>query len=75
MTWWPAELRRMEREITGPLDEPDDETNNDPDSLLGDDDESGFDEMADFPDEDVGDDGYDDAESDDEDTEIEDDEE
>lgn len=60
---WPAELERMERrqwcdssaDSGGPEDEFDDEApleaNGDPDSLEGDEDERGFEEMADWPDE------------------------
>lgn len=33
----------------GPEDEPDDRVNGDPDSLTGEEDESGFDEMTDWP--------------------------
>ena len=36
----------MEDEITGPEDEFDPETNGDPDSLTGEEDEAGFDEMS-----------------------------
>ena len=61
----------MEREQSGPLDEPDEETACDPDSTVGDEDESGFDEMADWAEwQAVDDDGFDDAgESEDEDGE------
>ena len=52
---WPAELARMERSqyasSVGPEDEFDDEANGDPDSLEGEEDESGFEEMSDWPDE------------------------
>lgn len=67
---WPRQLRAMERGI-GPDDEPDDEINCDPDSLLGEDDESGFEEMADWPDEAALEGNFDDAEGDDEDAEGE----
>lgn len=61
----------------GPEDEFDDEANGDPDSLVGDDDEGGFEELAGWPDEPLIDDGFEDAEEaeDDEDTEIDDDDE
>lgn len=39
----------------------DPEVNGDPDSLTGEDDESGFEEMADWPDEVLADDGFEDA--------------
>lgn len=42
---WPAELHRHERLIVGPEDEPDESVNGDPDSTLGEDDETGFDDM------------------------------
>ena len=49
-TWdWPAELDRMVEMITGPLDPWDTSVNGDPDSLTGEENESGFDEMADWP--------------------------
>lgn len=51
----------------GPLDEFDDETNGDPDSWLGEDEEEGFDDDPDAPDEQLDDDGFDDAEGDDDD--------
>ena len=55
-------------QTTGPFDETD-EVNHDPDSLIGEEDESGFDEMADWPEWlAVPDDGFDDA-GDDEDSE------
>lgn len=38
--------------MSGPEDDPDDAVNGDPDSTLGEDDESGFDEMADWPEDD-----------------------
>lgn len=47
---WPMLLSRMERE-QGPEDEFDDELNGDPDSLVGEEDEEGFEEMADWPEE------------------------
>lgn len=64
MTRWPLVLDAAVRDITGPEDDFDDETNGDPDSLLGEEDESGFDEFAsDHPDPFVEpDDGFDDAE-------------
>ena len=49
---WPAELERHIRLVCGPEDEADPEVNGDPDSLTGEEAESGFDEMADWPDED-----------------------
>lgn len=49
--------------MIGPEDEPDEEVNGDPDSTLGEDDESGYDEMADFAEwQAFEDDGFDDAE-------------
>lgn len=61
--------------MTGPEDEFDDETNGDPDSTVGEEDESGFDEMWDWGspafDED---DGFDDAEADEDDEDAGDDE-
>lgn len=48
--------------MTGPFDESD-EVNHDPDSMAGDEDEAGFDEMAEWPEWQVWlDDGFDDAE-------------
>jgi hypothetical protein len=41
---WPRLLAALERE-QGPEDEFDDEANGDPDSMLGEDDEEGFDEL------------------------------
>ena len=71
----PLELERAERAVwAGPEDEFDDETNGDPDSLLGEEDESGYEEMSGYPDEPAIDDGFDDAEGD-EDEEEDDDEE
>ena len=74
---WDRELDREVRRIAGPEDESDDEVNGDPDSTLGEEDESGFDDGPDEPEPLFDDDdGFDDAEgSDDEDTEIEDEEE
>ena len=74
---WDRELDREVRRIAGPEDESDDEVNGDPDSRVGEEDESGFDDGPDEPEPlFVDDDGLDDAEgSDDEDTEIEDEEE
>ena len=74
---WDRELDREVRRIAGPEDESDDEVNGDPDSMVGEEDESGFDDGPDEPEPlFVDDDGLDDAEgSDDEDTEIEDEEE
>lgn len=42
---WPIWLERHIRRVTGPEDEPDTGVNGDPDSMLGEDDESGFDDM------------------------------
>ena len=41
---WPAELERHIRRVCGPEDESDLEVNGDPDSLTGEEDESGYDE-------------------------------
>ena len=72
---WDRELDREVRRIAGPEDEADVEVNGDPDSTLGEEDEIGFDDGPDEPDPlFVDDDGFDDAEGDDEDTEIEDEE-
>ena len=60
--------------MTGPEDCFDDETNGDPDSTVGEEDESGFDEMSDYPDEPLDDDGFDDAEADEDDEDAGDDE-
>ena len=73
MTSWPLALAAEELRIAGPEDEFDDETNGDPDSLLGEEDDDGYEEMADYPDEPMIDDGFDDAEGD-EDEEGDDDE-
>ena len=43
---WPAELDRMVEMITGPLDPWDTSVNGDPDSLVGEEDESGYSEMS-----------------------------
>ena len=59
--WWPGDPLGK-----GPEDEFDDETNGDPDSLLGEEDESGFEEMADYPDEAGLDEGFEDADVEDE---------
>lgn len=48
----------------GPEDEPDEEANGDPDSMLGEDGEEGFEEMADWPEEAGLDDGFEDTEID-----------
>ena len=74
---WDRELDAHVRRIAGPEDEADDEVNGDPDSTLGEDDESGFDDGPDEPDPlFADDDGFDDAaESNEEDDETEDDEE
>lgn len=71
MLRWPMDLARREREI-GPEDEFDDETNGDPDSLVGEEDDAGFEEMACYHDEALDEDGFEDAGDDDdgEDTEI-----
>jgi hypothetical protein len=46
MISWPDLLLEHERQICGPEDEFDERVNGDPDSTLGEDDESGFDEMS-----------------------------
>lgn len=57
--------------MIGPEDEPDEEVNGDPDSTLGEDDEEGYDEMADFAEWlVVEDDGFDDAEGSEDDDEA-----
>ena len=62
MLRWPAELDRAERQVwAGPEDELDEEANGDPDSIVGEDGEEGFEEMAGYPDESGLDDGFDDA--------------
>lgn len=68
---WDRELDREVCRIAGPEDESDDEVNGDPDSTLGEEDESGFDDGPDEPEPlFVDDDGFDDAEgAEDEDTE------
>lgn len=74
---WPAALDREVRRIAGPEDDFDDEANGNPDSMTGEDDEAGFEEMADYPDETGLDDGFEDTEVEDEaddETEEEDDE-
>ena len=43
---WPDILALMEREQTGPEDPFDEAANGDPDSMNGEDDEEGFDEMS-----------------------------
>lgn len=48
---WPLILRDMERQVVGPEDEFDERVNGDPDSVHGEEDEGGYDEMADWPDE------------------------
>lgn len=54
--------------MSGPEDETDYEVNGDPTSCVGEDDESGFDELADWPEwQAYLDDGFDDADSGDED--------
>lgn len=63
--------------FAGPEDEPDEEANGDPNSLVGEDDDAGFEEMADYPDESGLDDGFEDAggaENDDESDEEDEDE-
>ncbi len=65
---WPAELDRHVRRIAGPEDEFDDETNGDPDSLLGEEDASGFDDGSNEPEPlFTEDDGFDDAAGEEED--------
>jgi hypothetical protein len=70
---------RIKMRLRGPEDEPDEEANGDPDSLVGEEDFEGFEEMSDYPDESGLDDGFEDAdgeeegdESDEEDAEEED---
>lgn len=46
MIRWPLALDAHIREITGPEDEFNDGTNGDPDSLVGEEDERGFDDMS-----------------------------
>ena len=76
MTDWNSELDAAVQRVAGPEDEPDEEVNGDPTSMLGEDDESGFDEMAEWPDwQAVLDDAYDDAEGGDDDGEDEEEEE
>jgi hypothetical protein len=62
---WPEWLEQHIRRVTGPEDEADTNVNGDPDSTVGDDDESGFEEMHGEPDMDF------DPEDDDEDGEDE----
>lgn len=57
---WARLLIEAEAAVTGPLDEIDLEANGDPTSLLGEEDESGFDEMGDLPDEESEDDDFED---------------
>jgi len=72
---WDDRLDLMVMQVTGPYDESD-EVNHDPDSLVGEEDESGFDEMADWEEwQTYEDDGFDDAGDDDEEAEDGDDEE
>ena len=64
---WDSALDREVRRIAGPFDESD-EVNHDPDSVVGEEDESGFDEMADWTDWQIyADDGFDDAGGEDDD--------
>lgn len=65
-------LGAMEREAAGPYDDFDPEVNGDPGSTVGEEDERGFDEMPAvyWPDEQLGDDGFDDAEGEDEDDDV-----
>ena len=64
----------MAERRAGPFDESD-EVNHDPDSMVGEEDESGFDEMADWADwQTYADGGLDDAEGGDDDDEAEEDE-
>ena len=73
MVDWNRELERAIRRIAGPEDESDDEVNGDPDSTVGEEDESGFDEMADWTDwQTYRDDGFDDAGAQDDGEEAED---
>lgn len=73
---WDRALAAAERRVFGPEDEPDEEVNGDPDSTLGEDDEQGFDEMADAPEwQAVEDDGFEDAEGSEDDDESEDEDE
>ena len=73
MIRWPMVLTAMEREASGPLDEDDfeSEANGDPDSLTGEEDETGFDDMPAvyWFDEMPTDDGFDDAEGSDDESE------
>ena len=72
---WDRRLDAAIRRVTGPEDEPDEEVNGDPDSTLGEDDESGFDEAFLWDDwQAYHDDGFDDAEGEDEDDDDEEDE-
>lgn len=69
---WERLLIEAIRQVTGPEDEFDDETNGDPDSLVGEEDEMGFNEMVRWPEPLFAeDDGFDDADlgEDDEDEE------
>ena len=66
MIRWPLVLDQHIRDVIGPDDEFNDETNGDPDSLLGEEDERGFDDMP-------GENGWED-ESDEDEDEDEDDE-
>ncbi len=51
MTQWTEFLEAMIRQVTGPEDEADTNVNGIPGSTTGEEDESGFDEMADWPEE------------------------
>ena len=60
---WPAELDREIARVCGSEDEADEELNGDPTSTLGEDDEEGFDDGPDEPEPlFVDDDGFEDAE-------------
>jgi hypothetical protein len=75
MIRWPLVLDQHIREVCGPEDEFDDETNGDPDSVVGEEDERGFDDGPDEPDELFAeDDGFDDAEASEDEGDDEDDE-
>jgi hypothetical protein len=72
---WDYELDREVRRIAGPEDEVDLEVNADPDSTLGEDDESGFDDGPDEPEPLFAEDGgFEDAEGADDDEEEDEDE-
>ena len=65
---WDRRLDAAIRRVTGPEDDPDEEVNGDPDSTLGEDDESGFDEAFDWSDwQAYLDGGFDDAEGEEDD--------